>query len=85
MGMGEDTREVFDMMREHDRKRRQANLNRADPTGWKIHTDYHWSRTLAGSRLDYWPSRNRFMWRGRVMTGDVDGFIRNREREKENG
>ena len=74
-----DMGEVFNAMREMDAERRSRNLAAADPTGWTIHTEYHWSRDLGGSRLDYWPSRNKFQWRGKVMTGDVVGFIRKRE------
>lgn len=62
-------------------ERRAQNLANANPEGWTKHTDYHWSRTLCGDRLDYWPSRNRFRWRGKTRTGDVEGFIRNRESE----
>ena len=74
-----DMGEVFNAMREMDAARRSRNLAAADPAGWTIHTKYHWSCDLGGSRLDYWPSRNKFQWRGKVMTGDVVGFIRKRE------
>ena len=74
-----DMREVFDAMKKRDAERRSRNLAAAVPTGWTIHTEYHWSRDLGGYRLDYWPSRNKFQWRGKVMTGDVAGFIKNRE------
>ena len=81
-----DMGEVFNAMREMDAERRSRNLAAADPTGWTIHTEYHWSRDLGGSRLDYWPSRNKFQWRGKVMTGDVTGFIRNLiSKESNNG
>lgn len=43
--------------------------------GWTEHRAFHWSRTLFGLRLDYWPTRRKFMYRGRVMTGDVWAFI----------
>lgn len=86
--------DVGDYWREHKeyvRSRRQRNLDAAytetrndrllyaDRAGWTMHTEYHWSRILNGKRLDYWPSRNKFMYDGRVMCGDVNGFIRNRE------
>ena len=74
-----DMREVFDAMKDWDRARKVKNLAAADPTGWTIHTEFHWSRDLAGHQLNYWPSRNKFQWRGKVMTGDVQGFIRKRE------
>ena len=76
-----DMGEYFRDHREHHRIRREQNLKSADPSGWTQHTDYHWSRDLNGSRLDYWPSRRRFRYQGRTHTGDVDGFIRNRERK----
>ena len=74
-----DMKGVFDGLKQADKERRHRNLGAADPTGWKRHTEYHWSRKLNGKRLDYWPSRNRFQYEGRVMTGDVEGFIRKRE------
>lgn len=75
-----DMAEIFRAHREHDQERRERNLAKADASGWEIHTEYHWSRTLNGRRLDYWPSRNKFQYNGKVMTGDVAGFIKNRER-----
>lgn len=58
---------------------RQRNLDAADPTGWLQHTPYHWSRYIDGKKLDYWPSRRKWMYEGRVMNGDIEGFIRKRE------
>lgn len=71
--------EAFAAKKHADRERRERNLAQADPTGWKQHTQWHWSRDLNGKRLDYWPSRNKFMYDGRVMQGDIKGFIRKRE------
>jgi hypothetical protein len=73
-----DMGEIFNAMRERDKERRHRNLEAADPSGWTVHTSVHWSRELAGHRLDYWPSRNKFRWKGKTHCGDVDGFIRNR-------
>ena len=72
-----DMREIFNAMREQDKKRKAQNLSAADPTGWTVHTNTHWSRELCGHRLDYWPSRNKFRWKGKTYCGDVVGFIRN--------
>lgn len=74
-----DMREVFDAMREMDKERKAKNLAKADPEGWKKHTDYHWSRILDGKRLDYWPSKNKFQYEGRIHTGGIEGFIKRRE------
>lgn len=63
----------------NDRRRRQRNLAAADPAGWEQHTPYHWSRQLDGSKLEYWPSRRKFAYRGVVRRGDVGAFIRRYE------
>lgn len=77
-----DMADDFRFMKERDKQRRERNLRNADPEGWTEHTMHHWSRTVAGKRLDYWPSRNKFQYdKGRVMTGDVLGFIRNMEKK----
>lgn len=74
-----DMGDIFNAMRERDKERRWANHAKADPTGWTQHSDVHWSRELKGHRLDYWPTKNKFRYKGRTMTGDVVGFIRKRE------
>lgn len=58
---------------------RKQRLAAADPTGWTIHTKYHWSRMLAGKRLNYWPSRSKFMFEDVVIVGDVRKFIQEKE------
>lgn len=78
MGDMGDMGDVFRAMNDADKERRKRNLKKADPEGWTIHTEYHWSRTLQGERLDYWPSRNRFQFKHKVMIGDVMGFIKKR-------
>ena len=47
-----------------------------DDGGWVKHTEYHWARIVAGKRLDYWPSRSKFMYDGKVQRGDVMKFIK---------
>ena len=74
-----DMREDFDIIKKLNKGRKKRNLESASKEGWHIHTEYHWSRSLAGKRLDYWPSRNKFQYDGKVHTGDVIGFIKNRE------
>ena len=63
---------------EYHKKRKRENLQNADDSGWTKHTEYHWSRMLNGKRLDYWPSTTRFQYDGKVMTGGIEGFIKNR-------
>lgn len=50
--------------------------------GWTKHTEWHWSRDLAGSRMDYWPSTGKWKWRGRYFHGtpyNTARFIAKRE------
>lgn len=70
---------IFRDWKSAKQKRKAQNLAVADPTGWHKHTDHHWSRMVGGKKLDYWPSTRKWMYEGRVMHGNLDGFIRKRE------
>lgn len=83
MGKDSDVRLDGEAMKQAKRERGVRNLAAADPTGWTQHTEHHWSRTLDGKRLDYWPSRNKFQYEGRVMAGDVRAFIARRGAAKD--
>lgn len=81
-----DRDEIWDALKEHkkskfdeDRARFMKQANEENDGGWSIHTDYHWSRMVAGRRLDYWPSRKKYQYEGRVMRGDVVAFIKKKE------
>lgn len=61
---------------------RKAFMDKAvtnDDGGWTKHTEYHWSRMVNGKRLDYWPSRSKFQYEGKVQRGDVLNFIKLKE------
>lgn len=58
-----------------DRARFLADAEARDDGGWTKHTPHHWSRNVVGERLDYWPSRKKFQFRGRVRRGDVYALI----------
>jgi len=73
-----DMGDEFRALKELGKERRERNLKNADDEGWNKHTEHHWFRELQGSRLDYWPSRNKFMWKNRVMVGNIKGFIKKR-------
>ncbi len=77
--MGDYWRDVSPALKQRNRERRERNVENANPDGWTIHTRYHWSRKLAGHRLDYWPSRNKWRYKNKNYHGDVEGFIRKRE------
>lgn len=58
-----------------DRARFMRDAEQRDDGLWNKHTDHHWSRYVWGDRLDYWPSRKKFQFRGVVRRGDVYAFI----------
>ena len=74
---------VWDALKEHgkekfdrDRATFLAKAKKDDDGGWTKHTEYHWSRTVKGERLDYWPSRKKYQYKGKVKRGDVMKIVR---------
>ena len=73
-----DMRELFDDLRECDRKRRYKNLEQAKATTalpWRRFTDYHWQLRLRDDPVDYWPTRNKWRWRGKTYHGDCESWV----------
>lgn len=76
---------IWDALKEHskakfdaDRERFMSQAVEQDDGGWTKHTQYHWSRTVGGKRLDYWPSRKKWQYEGKVQRGAVQAFIRSK-------
>lgn len=74
---------IWDALKDHSKSKFEADRARFfsdaqanDDGGWTKHTQYHWSRWISGSQLDYWPSRKKWRYRGKVQRGDVQKFIR---------
>ena len=70
----------FNAMRAASNRAKQERLAKADPTGWTQHTPWHWSRYIDGRKLDYWPSKAKWQYDGKVMSGDVKSFVAARSR-----
>lgn len=70
-GMKAASKSKFDA----DRKRFLVDAVTSDDGRWLKHTEYHWSRDVAGKRLDYWPSRKKYQYNGHIRRGDVMKFI----------
>lgn len=62
-----------------DKAKFLAQAKKDDDGGWFKHTQHHWSRYVRACRLDYWPSRKKFQYEGKVKRGDVYAFIRETE------
>ena len=80
---------IYDALKEHskakfdaDRARFAIEASAADDGGWHKHSQHHWSRMVAGDRLDYWPTRKKYQFRGKVRRGDVYAVIRKHEAVK---
>lgn len=75
-----DMGDTFRAMTKYDKERRQRNLehHQQSKLPWHKFTPWHWRVTLQGSDLDFWPSKNKWKWRGEIYQGDIEGFIRNR-------
>ena len=74
---------IWDALKQHkkakfdaDRKQFLTQANQQDDGGWTKHTEFHWSRIVGGDRLDYWPSRKKYQYRGKIMRGDVMKVVR---------
>lgn len=54
-------------------------------TEW-IKQQYHWTRKLNGDVLQYWPTKDKWHWRGVTYTSEdgdtVDQFIERRQKEQ---
>lgn len=77
----------WDALKEHKKEKfdkdRKTFMDKAvaedDDGGWVKRTGYHWQRLVAGKLLDYWPSRSKFQYDGKVQRGDVVKFIKEKE------
>jgi hypothetical protein len=68
--------EIWDELKDHgtekfnaDRQRFLEEATSDDDGNWTKHDTYHWSRTVNGKRLDYWPSRKKWQYDGKVKRG----------------
>ena len=73
---------IYDALKEHskakfdaDRARFMSDAIALDDGGWTKHTPHHWSRMIGVDRIDYWPSRKKFQFRGKVRRGNIYAFI----------
>lgn len=66
------SREDFEYFKDRERERqerRNKRLSRADDFGWSKHSDTHWYRMIEGEKLHWWPSANKWLYRGRYYRG----------------
>jgi hypothetical protein len=64
-----DMGELFNDMKENTKAHRAEMLRKANTEGWKRHTEWHYSRTFNGKRMDWWPSGGKAQYDGRMIYG----------------
>ena len=73
----------LDADRKEQRGKNLAAAVAADDGGWMKHSPYHWSRWVAGLKLQYWPSAKKWQYAGKMSHGDpasLAGFIAKRSK-----
>lgn len=48
-------------------------------TDWHKFTKWHWKTEIDGKRLDYWPTKRKWKFKGELHTGDIERFIESLE------
>lgn len=80
--MSREDWEVFDILRQERKdkrlKRRAEFEEQYAELGWTRHTETHYSRTLDGDRVDYWPGPKKWRYRNKTMHGDVHAWLNKR-------
>lgn len=78
--MSREDWEVFDILKQERQekrgKRRMSFEEEYAEKGWTRHHETHYSRTVNGERLDYWPGPKKWRFKGKTMYGDVDQWLR---------
>lgn len=68
--------DMFREMRESNKRHRSEQLARVSPkldsSEWTKHTDWHYSKYIGPDKLDFWPSTDKFMFRGKVYKGGLN-------------
>lgn len=63
--------EHFDQVRKDRANRRAMRLERTDDFGWSKHQDTHWYRMIDDEKLHYWPSSNKWLYKGKYYRGGL--------------
>jgi len=70
-----ETTDLYRETAEYHKQLRQQRLARNEATydlsNWKQHTPYHWGRTVKGKKLDFWPTKDKWMYDGKVRVGGL--------------
>lgn len=68
--------EVFKDIRAERQAKRSARLASANTTGWSQFSPHHFYRDAGGHRLEWWPSSNKWLYKGRYYRGGLPNWIK---------
>jgi hypothetical protein len=54
----------------------RQQLRQFAQAGFEQKGEWHWQMRLAGDLLDYWPSRGKWQWRGKISTGPWSELVK---------
>ena len=72
------SREDYEVFREIEKQRKDRRAKRLANTpdeGWSKHTETHWYRFIDGEKLHYWPSANKWLFKGKYYRGALPEAI----------
>ena len=69
--MSAEDYEVFKEIERERKLRRARRLMAQDSYGWGKHSDTHWYRFIEGEKLHWWPSANKWLYKGQYYRGGL--------------
>lgn len=69
--MSREDYEIFDELRKQKQERRAKRLANTSDFGWSKHSDTHWYRFIDGEKLHFWPSANKWLFKGKYYRGGL--------------
>jgi len=64
-----DMGDIFNEMRANTKAHHAKMLAAANTEGWVKHTEWHYSKTASGHRMDWWPGSGKAQLDGRMIYG----------------
>jgi hypothetical protein len=61
--------DIFNGMKATTQRHRADMLAKANTDGWTRHTEWHFSRTFGGKRMEWWPSGGKAKYGNRMVYG----------------
>jgi hypothetical protein len=73
--MGSEDYAIFVERRREKKERRARRLANTSDFGWEKHSETHWYRFIDGEKLHWWPSANKWLYKGKFYRGALPKSI----------